>query len=63
MRDADVHLGALAEMLAGAREEERDGLVFAIEQVGEARGAALVRAAECFSRFDTGALDELLAHV
>jgi len=62
VRDADVHLAVLRSALAGAAEGERDGIAFAIEQVGEDRGRALAEFAILLSQFDRTALERTIAH-
>jgi CHAD domain-containing protein len=63
VRDADVHLDALRTALANAAEPDRDGIAYAIEQVGEQRGRALAQFAILLSQFDRDALEKLIERV
>jgi CHAD domain-containing protein len=63
VRDADVHLEVLRGALAQAADAEREGIAFAIEQIGETRGAALITFADRLSAFDRNALPDMLADV
>ena len=63
VRDADVHLEVLRGALNQAADEDREGIAFAIEQIGEARGAALAIFADRLSAYDRHALPEMLADV
>ncbi|MBV9647850.1 MAG: CHAD domain-containing protein [Candidatus Eremiobacteraeota bacterium] len=60
IRDADVHLRAVNTALDGSGPEERPGIAFVIEQIGEQRGRALAEFSAAFERFERGALAAML---
>jgi CHAD domain-containing protein len=60
VRDADVHLAVLRSALTRAPGAERDGIAYAIEQVGEQRGRALAQFAIVLAQFDRDALEPAL---
>lgn len=61
VRDADVHLAVLRAALAGAQDNERPGISYAIETILQQRRRALAEFAIELSQFDRGTLARAVA--